>query len=98
MVSEKGADGDIKVKSGQGSTVIAVVGLGYVGLPLAEAFSRYFDVIGFDVNVDKVKRIAQDAAFEVSSDPSVLSRADVVILAVPTPISRSKEPARQTCH
>tara|TARA_B000000441_G_C21669300_1_gene306317 strand:+ start:765 stop:917 length:153 start_codon:yes stop_codon:yes gene_type:complete len=36
---------------------IAIIGLGYVGLPLALAFSKYFDVIGFDKNVQRVKEL-----------------------------------------
>jgi UDP-N-acetyl-D-galactosamine dehydrogenase len=37
--------------------VICIVGLGYVGLPLAEEFSKHFRVIGFDVNEKKIKRL-----------------------------------------
>ena len=73
--------------------VICVVGLGYVGLPLAEEFSNHFKVIGFDINEEKIKTLKQRySKFEVTSNPRKIKEADVVIIAVPTPINKSQQP------
>ena len=85
---------------------LAVVGLGYVGLPLAVALSRHMDVIGFDINAARVAEIAaghdrtrevDDAALaeakvRYTSDPAELARAAVIIVAVPTPIDSHRSP------
>jgi len=85
---------------------IAVVGLGYVGLPVAAAFGRIGPVIGFDVNKAKIEdlRRGEDRTGEVSKadllhaqitftdDPSSLKTADFIIVAVPTPITRALQP------
>ena len=90
----------------QGKTV-AVVGLGYVGLPLALAFGRVMPTIGFDISESKLAayREGRDptgemeaAAFlaatqlELHSEASALSAADFVVVAVPTPIDNAKNP------
>ena len=81
MVSAEGS-GVIRMISDINYKVIAVVGLGYVGLPLAESFSQHFRVIGFDVNQKKIDKLASgDVRFELSSDPIALSDADIVIIA-----------------
>lgn len=73
--------------------VICIVGLGYVGLPLAEAFSKHFRVIGFDNDGKKVDKLNKDYSnLELTSDPSKIKLADFVIIAVPTPVMKSKEP------
>ena len=88
------------------TSVIAVVGLGYVGLPLAVAFAEKYDTIGFDVNQGKVEKYMQgtDVTREVgdaklrsvkihfTSEPKDLFRADVIIIAVPTPIDSARTP------
>lgn len=80
---------------------IAVVGLGYVGLPLAVAFSEHLPTIGFDVSLDKINLYKQgiDPTGEVGSegvractvaftaDEQRLREADFVVVAVPTPIN-----------
>jgi UDP-N-acetyl-D-galactosamine dehydrogenase len=85
---------------------IAVVGLGYVGLPLAVAFGKQAPVIGFDVKEARVAELKrhEDRTNEVepeelrrsdveySSDPSVLKKADFYIIAVPTPIDQANLP------
>ncbi len=86
---------------------VAVVGLGYVGLPLAVAFGRKLATIGYDVSERKVAAYRRhddpagevtEAAFraatglECTTDPSALKRADVVIVAVPTPIDNAHQP------
>lgn len=85
---------------------ISVIGLGYVGMPLAIEFSKYFNVIGFDINEKKISDYKSniDPTDEVGSD--VLSKCDVKftsseddlkfakfhIVAVPTPINNDKTP------
>lgn len=81
-------------------TRICIVGLGYVGLPLAMAFSRHFNVTGFDVKkervnelkkgIDKTNEISKEelkkAKIEFTSDPSQIKKSNFIIVAVPTPI------------
>ncbi len=89
-----------------GST-IGVVGLGYVGLPLAVEFGRSRPVLGFDIRDDRVASLrgGEDVTREVSSDdlaaathlrfstsPDDLSDCGVFIVAVPTPIDRANRP------
>lgn len=72
---------------------VCIVGLGYVGRPLAEAFSKHFRVIGFDIDEKKINELNQkNYNFELTLDPSRIKKADFVIIAVPTPITKSKEP------
>ncbi|WP_320170855.1 nucleotide sugar dehydrogenase [Maridesulfovibrio sp.] len=84
---------------------IGVVGLGYVGLPLAVALGRHFKVMGVDISEQRVKelRTGYDRTNEVletdfhnyvefSSDPSVLKDCGVIIVAVPTPIDEARNP------
>ena len=85
---------------------IAVLGLGYVGLPLAVKLSKHFKVIGFDISrqriedlkkgVDPTREVsAEDLAacdIKYSSNPSCLKRAAVIIVAVPTPVDESHAP------
>jgi UDP-N-acetyl-D-galactosamine dehydrogenase len=89
------------------SMVVAVVGLGYVGLPLAVQFGRKYETIGYDLSEDKVANYRNfiDPTGEVSTedlkaatrlsmstDASTLARADVVIIAVPTPVDAAHIP------
>jgi UDP-N-acetyl-D-glucosamine/UDP-N-acetyl-D-galactosamine dehydrogenase len=85
---------------------IAVVGLGYVGLPLATAFSRVLPTIGFDINQDRIAELRNGAdrngeidpanlrapSLELTSEPSELRRASLIIVAVPTPVDKAKSP------
>jgi UDP-N-acetyl-D-glucosamine/UDP-N-acetyl-D-galactosamine dehydrogenase len=85
---------------------ICVVGLGYVGLPLAVAFGLRQKVFGFDVDKKKVEALKSGldqtgelsveklkaADIEFSSDPGIIYKADFVIIAVPTPITTAKVP------
>ncbi|MFM1987588.1 MAG: Vi polysaccharide biosynthesis protein [Pseudomonadota bacterium] len=88
-------------------TTVAVIGLGYVGLPLAVEFGRVFDTVGFDLAADKVERIARhvDTTGEVSAeqfaaasrlrvttDATALRDADFVVVAVPTPVDDAHQP------
>ena len=88
------------------SRSIAVVGLGYVGLPIAVAFGKRGPVIGFDVNKKKIDELLKgiDRTGEVSksdlastqvrytSEPTDLKGADFIIVAVPTPINEALQP------
>lgn len=85
---------------------IAIVGLGYVGMPLAVAFAKKVEVIGFDSNKEKVElyksgidptnEVGNDAisetTVEFTSDESRLGEAKFQIVAVPTPINADKTP------
>lgn len=69
---------------------IAVIGLGYVGLPLAIEFAKAgFSVIGVDTDRRKIRNIR---GIRATTDYSVLGRADAIIICVPTPLSKTKEP------
>lgn len=85
---------------------IAVIGLGYVGLPVAVAFGKHAKTIGFDVNETRLIELRQgiDRTNEVStenlalsnlvftSDIKILAEADFYIVAVPTPIDDAHQP------
>ena len=73
---------------------VCVVGLGYVGLPLANAFSKHLKTIGFDIDRAKTQELSENNNDNLicSSDPSSIKQADFVIIAVPTPVTKSKEP------
>ena len=76
-------------------SVLCVVGLGHVGLPLAEAFSHHFKVIGFDTNNKRVTELEahnNNHHLIITDDPGAMKEADFIIIAVPTPVTRSKEP------
>jgi len=74
---------------------VCIIGLGYVGLPLAKAFSKHLKVIGYDINEEKIKYLKNDnneENIEFTSDPSEIKQADFVLICVPTPVTKSKEP------
>jgi UDP-N-acetyl-D-galactosamine dehydrogenase len=88
-------------------TKLAVIGLGYVGLPLAVEFGKVFDTVGFDLSSAKiasfrrhvdptgeVSREQFEAAtrLEVTDDPSTLADADFLVVAVPTPVDAGHQP------
>jgi UDP-N-acetyl-D-galactosamine dehydrogenase len=88
-------------------TVVAVIGLGYVGLPLVIEFGKHFRTIGFDISTTKVALCQKgiDPSRELSAsemvssplsiftdDPTLLSEADVIIVAVPTPVNNAHIP------
>ena len=93
------------MKKAKGRSV-AVVGLGYVGLPIAVAFGKFAPVIGFDINKTKVEELRKgiDRTGEVSPkdlstsqvrytyEPADLKASDFIIVAVPTPISEALQP------
>lgn len=86
---------------------IAIIGLGYVGLPLAVAFGKQYSVVGFDINRHRIEQLRQgiDATREVTADEMAAStglsytddaadirEANIYIVTVPTPIDRYKKP------
>ena len=73
---------------------VCVVGLGYVGLPLAQDFSRHIRTIGFRRDKKKVDELnaAPGNKIEATTDPSMIREADFVIIAVPTPVTKAKDP------
>lgn len=85
---------------------IALIGLGYVGLPIALEFAKKMSVIGFDINKDRVEMMKngidpsnelskedfQDTDILFSSNPEDLNSATFFIVAVPTPIDEYKQP------
>lgn len=102
-----GLDPKKPLKSLSPDTVVAVVGLGYVGLPLAVAFGKKFSTVGFDISEQRVEelRAGHDPSKQISSadltastqlsysaDPQVLKTADFVVVAVPTPVDEAKRP------
>lgn len=85
---------------------IAVVGLGYVGIPLLVSLGKYFKMIGFDIDKNKISKIKNRHDLEdiigkndinefsclLSSDKKVLKDANFFIVAVPTPINKHNDP------
>ena len=73
---------------------VCVVGLGYVGLPLAEAFAVHLRTIGFRRDAKKVDLLKKTPGnkIEATTDPAMIKQADFVIIAVPTPVTKAKDP------
>ena len=86
---------------------IAVIGLGYVGLPLAIEFGKKFKTVGFDINESRIKELmsGNDATMEVSreqltgskslsfsADATDIENCNIFIITVPTPIDKHKNP------
>src|SRR4051812_24190054 len=93
------------------SAVIGVIGLGYVGLPLAVEFAKAgFHVIGYDVServckllmngeshiqdvpASEVAALVNNGLFEATTDENRLSETDAISIAVPTPLSKTRDP------
>lgn len=89
-----------------GNTKLSLVGLGYVGMPIAVEFAKHVKVIGFDINerkiaqyragLDPTKEVGDDAVSQSSvaftSDATALEEARFHIVAVPTPVNQDKTP------
>lgn len=85
---------------------IAVVGLGYVGLPLAVALSREFEVVGFDIDSSRVEELSrgidntnevappdlQSSSLKLTADSQLLAGHTIYIVTVPTPIDEANRP------
>jgi len=85
-------------KLNQNEAVVCVVGLGYVGLPLAIEFSKSLRVIRYEIDEDKIKKLnnselnQENTNLFITNDPAKIRDADFVIISVPTPVTRSQEP------
>ena len=88
-------------------TTLAIIGLGYVGLPLAVEFGKKFSTIGYDINQSRVdelesgtdatlecssEELAQASLLEFTTDLSALKTANCYIVTVPTPVDNSNRP------
>jgi UDP-N-acetyl-D-glucosamine dehydrogenase len=86
---------------------VCVIGLGYVGLPLACLSSKYFQTVGFDIDVEKIskinngfcpinddytKKLFSECDLKVSNDVNSVSMSDIVVVCVPTPIDENYFP------
>ena len=85
---------------------IGIVGLGYVGLPVAVAFGKEHNIVGFDINEGRISSLIggtdytnevtdkelTETSIEFTSDPSKLKETDFMIVAVPTPINEHNQP------
>jgi UDP-N-acetyl-D-galactosamine dehydrogenase len=86
---------------------IAVIGLGYVGLPLAFEFSKKYDTIGFDINPQRISELNagiditreidpsqfnSQNSLALTNNPSQLSHCNIFIVTVPTPVDQNKLP------
>lgn len=101
-----GSSGNIYTRLIQRKSKLAVVGLGYVGLPIALEFARVFNVIGYDICGKKVEMISNNSdpsneldavhfsnkTIEFSSKSEILDDAQCIIVAVPTPINERRQP------
>ena len=94
-----------KIKNSE--TKICVLGLGYVGLPLAIEFGKYYQTIGFDISKSRIKELRnfKDRTKEVkenefraskklifSQDEDCIKKSNLIIVTVPTPIKKNKKP------
>lgn len=85
---------------------IAVIGLGYVGLPLAVAFGRHYDTLGFDIDARRIEQLSdgydftrevsekdlQDSSVRFSADEQALAASNIYVVTVPTPVTDAKVP------
>ncbi|MCR5790590.1 MAG: nucleotide sugar dehydrogenase [Lachnospiraceae bacterium] len=85
---------------------LALIGLGYVGMPIAVAFAKKIDVIGFDLNREKIEKYKAgsdptgevgdkaiaESTVDFTADPARLKEAKFYIVAVPTPVNQDKTP------
>ena len=74
---------------------VCIAGLGYVGLPLALVFSGHLATIGFDVDAGKIRELSvvnDNPGIAFTDDPGAVKNADFVVIAVPTPVTKSKDP------
>src|SRR5688572_9747149 len=91
----------------ESNTCVGVVGLGYVGLPLAVAFGRKFPTVGYDLSAEKIRAylerrdptgevpdevFRQATLLECSNDATKLKSAQFIVVAVPTPVDGARMP------
>ena len=87
---------------------LSVIGLGYVGLPLATALARHFPVVGFDIDARRIKELRRGldrtgeveaealraSPLKLSADPASIAGSEVFIVTVPTPGDQANQPAQ----
>ena len=93
--------------SNKNNTKIAIIGLGYVGLPLAVEFGKIYETVGFDINETRINDLmsGKDATMEISSnqlkdsknlyfstDIAAIKNCNIFIITVPTPVDKYKKP------
>lgn len=97
---------EIEVKKMKKNPVVCLVGLGYVGLPIAVSFARKLKTIGYDINEEKIEiykqgfdptnevgdEVIRQTTVEFTADEKRIGEADFVIVAVPTPVRDDKTP------
>ncbi|MEX2948681.1 nucleotide sugar dehydrogenase [Staphylococcus warneri] len=91
---------------GQSNSKIAVIGMGYVGMPLAIAFAKHFEVVGFDIDEEKIQKYKKhidptgeigtqelkETTLQFSADEKDIADAYFYIITVPTPIKQDNTP------
>src|SRR5256712_1475075 len=107
LLEKSALQADVRSETGQQLATVAVVGLGYVGLPLAVEFGKHCPTVGYDLSRKKIENIQrrvdptgellaaelEGARFlRVTQDPAALEHAEFVIVAVPTPINAARQP------
>jgi len=99
-------DRDLYQKLCDKKATIALVGLGYVGLPIALEFAKSFKVIGYDINESRIEMMKKgvdpsgellasdfdNKDIQFTSMANTLDKADVIVVAVPTPVSKDNSP------
>ena len=88
-----------------GTEKLALVGLGYVGMPIAVEFAKHVKVIGFDINekrvneyrngidaTNEVGKVIKTTTVDFTADPARLKEAKFIIVAVPTPVNLDHTP------
>ena len=97
---------DVYEKLLRGEDKLALVGLGYVGMPIAVAFAKKIKVIGFDFNEKKIEKYksgidptgevgdeeVKNTSVQFTADPTSLKEARFIIVAVPTPVNPDHTP------
>src|SRR5260221_8289513 len=103
--------GDLQVKLDNRTAIVGIIGLGYVGLPLANATARArFQVLGFDIDQSKINLLNKGHSYLATvpgtaiqehrsaglfcamADFSELAVCDVIVICVPTPLTKQREP------
>ncbi len=107
LLEKSALQAEVRSESGQQLATVAVVGLGYVGLPLAVEFGKHRPTLGYDLSRKKIENIQRRVdptgellaaelegarCLRVTQDPAALEHAEFVIVAVPTPINAARQP------
>jgi len=75
------------------NVTVCVIGLGYVGYPLAEAFAQHVNTIGFDIDQNKIDQIRRSGSkIFATGNPEEIRKADYILICVPTPVTKNKQP------